>query len=185
MDEPLEREIERALVENHQRFLSFLEGRVGSRAAAEDLLQSAIVRAIEGSSIPDDSEGAVTWFYRVLRNALADRYRRQSVEARGTERLAREPVENLSDLELRNAVCVCLHGLLPALKPEYAEMVREVDLEERSVGQVAATLGLTVNNASVRLHRSRQALKRQLERACGSCATHGCLDCTCGTAGAK
>jgi RNA polymerase sigma-70 factor (ECF subfamily) len=32
----------------------------------------------------------------------------------------------------------------------------------------------------VRLHRARQALKRELERSCGTCATHGCLDCTCG-----
>jgi RNA polymerase sigma-70 factor (ECF subfamily) len=31
----------------------------------------------------------------------------------------------------------------------------------------------------VRLHRARAALKTRLEQSCGTCATHGCLDCTC------
>ena len=39
---------------------------------------------------------------------------------------------------------------------------------------------LTPNNASVRRFRSREALRRQLERSCGTCAEHGCLDCDCG-----
>ena len=44
----------------------------------------------------------------------------------------------------------------------------------------AEDLGITPNNATVRLHRARKALKRELERSCGTCATHGCLDCGCG-----
>jgi RNA polymerase sigma factor (sigma-70 family) len=172
-------EVERALVENHQRFLSFLERRLGTRVAAEELLQSALLRAVESGSAPRDSEGAVTWFYRLLRNALVDQLRRQAVEHRAVENLAHEPTPEQPDPELRQAVCACMHGLLPSMKPEYAQMVQGVDLDERPVAEVAAELGVTANNASVRLHRARQALKRQLERACGSCATHGCLDCSC------
>lgn len=166
-------------MENHQRFLSFLERRLGTRASAEEILQGVVVRAIESESAPDDSEGVVQWLYRVLRNAVIDHQRRQSVEASAVERLAQEGAGASSELELRDAICECFKGVLPSLKPEYAQMVQAVDLEERPIGQVAAELGLTANNATVRLHRSRQALKRQLQRACGSCATHGCLDCTC------
>lgn len=172
--------MERALLDSQRRFLAFLERRVGGRAIAEELLQGAFVRALESGSVPDDSEGAVTWFYRVLRNALLDHYRKQSAEGRAVDRLAQERLEAPRDAELHQAVCACMHGVLPALKPEYAELVRLVDLEERSVVEVAARLGVTSNNASVRLHRARKALKRQLERACGACATHGCLDCSCG-----
>ena len=69
------------------------------------------------------------------------------------------------------------------MKPEYAQVVRAVDLEERPLSEVAASGGITVNNATVRLHRARQALKRQLVRACGACAAHGCLECSCRTGG--
>lgn len=43
------------LVAGHREFLSFLERRVGSRAAAEDILQSAFARGLErGSEVQDE-----------------------------------------------------------------------------------------------------------------------------------
>jgi RNA polymerase sigma-70 factor (ECF subfamily) len=168
-----------ALVHNHRRFLSFLERRVGSRALAEELLQAAYVRTLEKGGELQEGEGAVAWFYRLLRNSLIDHYRRNAAESRALEHEAREGSEAVEP-ELTQAICACIHDLLPALKPEYAEMVRQVDLEGRSVPEVAREAGITPNNAGVRLHRARQALKRQLERSCGTCASHGCLDCSCG-----
>jgi RNA polymerase sigma factor (sigma-70 family) len=171
--------VTRALVENHRRFLSFLERRVGSRAVAEELLQNAFVRSLEKGGELRDGENAVAWFYRLLRNALIDHYRRQAAEGRALEREAREATEVGPDPELKDAICACVGELLPTLKPEYSELLRRVDLEERSVTEVAAEVGITPNNAGVRLHRARHALKQQLERSCGTCATHGCLDCSC------
>lgn len=172
-------EVTRALVANHRQFLAFLERRVGSRATAEELLQAAFVKSLEKGGALDDGEGAVAWFYRLLRNALVDHYRRQAAEGRALEREAREAGEAGEDAELKGAICACVGELLPTLKPEYADMVRQVDLEERSVPDVAREAGITANNAGVRLHRARQALKKQLERSCGTCASHGCLDCSC------
>ncbi|WP_164008247.1 RNA polymerase sigma factor [Pyxidicoccus trucidator] len=168
-----------ALVGNHRQFLSFLERRVGSRAVAEEILQSAFVKTLEKGGALRDGEGAVTWFYRLLRNALVDHYRKQAAEGRALEREAREATEATDDPELKATVCACVGELLPTLKPEYADLVRKVDLEERGVTDVAKEEGITANNAGVRLHRARQALKKQLERSCGTCATHGCLDCSC------
>jgi RNA polymerase sigma factor (sigma-70 family) len=171
--------VTRALVENHRHFLAFLERRVGNRAVAEELLQAAFVRSLEKSGALREGESAVAWFYRLLRNALIDHYRRQAAEGRALEREAREATEVGPDPELKEAICACVGELLPTLKPEYAQLLRQVDLEERSVPEVAAEVGITPNNAGVRLHRARQALKHQLERSCGTCATHGCLDCSC------
>ncbi|MDY7227127.1 RNA polymerase sigma factor [Hyalangium rubrum] len=169
----------RVLVENHRRFLSFLERRVGSHAVAEELLQAAYVRTLEKGHELREGESAVAWFYRLLRNALVDHYRKQASEGRAMEREAREATEQGDDPELKATVCACMGELLPTLKPEYAELLQRVDLEERAVPEVAAEVGITPNNAGVRLHRARQALKKQLERSCGTCATHGCLDCSC------
>jgi RNA polymerase sigma-70 factor (ECF subfamily) len=77
-------------------------------------------------------------------------------------------------------VCECATALLETLKPEYAAALRRVELDGIGVREFAREAGVTPNNASVRLSRARDALRRQLERSCGTCAEHGCLDCTCG-----
>ncbi len=177
---PLEPEVLAALVANHRRFLAFVQRRVGSEVLAEELLQAAYVKTLEKGSALQDGEGAVAWFYRLLRNALVDHSRREAVERRALSREAREVSEEGPDPELTQTVCACVHELLPTLKPEYAALVRQVDLEGRSVPDVAREAHITPNNAGVRLHRARQALKKQLERSCGTCAAHGCLDCSCG-----
>jgi len=168
------------LVRHHREFLAFLESRVRDRALAEDILQAAFVKALERGGAIRDGESAIAWFYRLLRNALVDHWRRTGREAKVLDRGASEADGVSEDPELHAAVCSCFEGLLPTLKPEYAELLRRVDLQGAAVSAVAAELGITANNASVRLHRARQALRRSLEASCGTCATHGCLDCECG-----
>lgn len=176
---PASREVVDRLVANHREFLRFLERRVRDRATAEDILQAAFVRSMEKAETIRDAESVVPWFYRLLRNAVIDHYRRTGRESRNVE-----PEDAEADLayaaELKGIVCACVDGLIPTLKPEYAEMIRRVDLQEEPLADVAEALGITANNAAVRLHRARQGLKKQLERSCGTCATHGCLDCRCG-----
>lgn len=168
------------LARNHRRFRSFLEQRVGSVEDAEDILQSAYLRATEKGDTIRRRESSVAWFYRLLRNALADHYRHHDAQRRATQsaaaslELAEDP-----DRSVEEAVCRCVLELLPTLKDDYAMLIRRVDLEEAAVADVASEMGITRVNARVKLHRARQALRRQLELCCGSCAEHGCLDCSC------
>lgn len=184
-DEPgasIARGVLEALVDNHSRFLAFLEKRVGRREVAEEILQEAFVRSIDRGASLRDGELATAWFYRLLRNALADHYRRRGAEGRALESVAAQPEPPVTspDEELAATVCGCVGVLLDALKPEYASALRRVDLEGASVQDYAAEASVTPNNAGVRLHRARAALKRSLVQSCGTCATHGCLDCHCG-----
>jgi RNA polymerase sigma-70 factor (ECF subfamily) len=171
------------LVENHRRFLAFLERRVESREAAEDILQDAFVRGLERANSVRDREAVVPWFYQLLRNALVDHYRRRDAEGRALDRAAAAEAGDMEpgpDQELEAEVCACVGALVETLKPEYRQAVRRVDLEGATVSAYAREAGITSNNAGVRLHRAHAALKRQLQRSCGTCATHGCLDCDCG-----
>ena len=174
-----------ALVDNHRRFLAFLERRVGSRAVAEDLLQEAFVRGLEHAPALRRSEAATAWFYRVLRNGLADHFRRQRTEDRVMAAAAAEAPDSVDqeDAELMRTVCGCIAGLLDTLKPEYASALRRVELEGTPVRRYADEAGITPNNAAVRLHRARESLRRQVARSCGTCTVHDCEDCRCAGAG--
>lgn len=170
-----------AWVENHRRFLQFLERRVGDRAAAEEILQAAFVRGLERAGEIRDEERAVAWFYRLLRNAVVDHYRSRGSERRGLERLAGELADAVEPPpELAAELCACFVPLLDVLKPEYAEILRRVDLGGARPAEFARETGISANYAMVRLHRARQALRSALESSCRTCADHGCLDCSCG-----
>lgn len=172
-----------ALVENHRAVLRYLERRLGNHAVAEGLLQEAFVRTLDkAGSLP--VEATVPWFYRVLRNAAVDHQRRLAVADRGLGTLAREldPV-SVPSSDLHAEVCACVVSLAGTLKPEYAEVLRVVDVDGTPVKDFASASGLTATNAGVRLHRARQALRRRVAESCGTCAEHGCLDCSCGKPG--
>src|SRR3982751_386420 len=119
-----------ALVANRARFLAFLEKRVGGRDAAEEILQQAYVRGMDRGGGLRAGESAVAWFYRLLRNVLADHWRHGDAERRALAAYADEaPITARDDGALLEAVCGCVTGLIGTLKPELADIIRDVDLE--------------------------------------------------------
>jgi RNA polymerase sigma factor (sigma-70 family) len=165
-----------ALVSSHREFLAFIERRVGDRALAEEILQDALVKSID--RVHEIRESAVGWFYRVLRNAIIDHARRRAADGRKIEALAHE-TETTIDAELENVICRCVSKLASTLKPEYADALQRIDVEGTPVKEYADAAGISANNAGVRVFRAREALRKQVARSCGTCAEHGCLDCTC------
>jgi len=174
-------EVMETLIANHRQFLSFLERRVESREVAEDILQEAFVRGLNSSSL-SQADSATAWFYRTLRNAIVDHYRRRGTESRVLEQVAAETSDEVAPAnELMEVVCSCVTTLLSTLKPEYARAIQRVELDEVPVVVYAAEEQMTPNAAGVRLFRARQALRRLLIQTCGTCTEHGCLDCRCST----
>lgn len=172
------------LVSEHAKFRRFLERRVGNAAAAEDILQDSLLKALKRGGDLHRGEKVTPWFYRILRNAIVDHYRHKGTESRKEQGL-------LSELEVHgefesmgkdweHAVCNCFHGLLPELNPRYAQLLRRIDLESEPKHAVAADLGISISTLNVTLHRARKALRGQLEIFCGACSQEQCLACACG-----
>lgn len=166
------------LSEHHDRFLSFLLPKVGSRATAEDILQSAYLKAMEHEHELRSEESAVAWFYRILRNAITDNFRRQATQTKAHEAFAAEATL-VYEPELQSTVCACIEDVIQELKPEYRAAIEHVDLGGLSVQDFAERESTTANNASVRLHRARKDVAKRLTAVCGVCAEHKCVDCTC------
>ncbi|HET7545263.1 MAG TPA: sigma-70 family RNA polymerase sigma factor [Polyangiaceae bacterium] len=168
------------LLENRREFLSFLERRLGRRDLAEDILQDAFARGFEKLETLRDGEAAIAWFYRVLRNATIDHYRRTKSADQALARFARELESAEQPPEsLRGEVCACVARLAETLKPEYAEALRRIEVDGVSVASFAEEKQISKSNAGVRVFRARDALRRQVALTCGMCAEHGCLECTC------
>jgi len=166
------------LARMHDRFLQFLRGRVGDEATAEDILQAAYVKAIQHGGELREAESSVAWFYRILRNAVTDHYRRNAAHSKVIDQLVANWKEDYEP-ELQAETCACIQEVIRDLKPEYRAAIEHVDLAGESVESFARARSTTLNNASVRLHRARKAVAKKLTAVCGTCATHKCVDCTC------
>lgn len=174
----MENQLLELLLQHNSRLLAYVRNKVNEPDLAEDVLQESLIKAMRSAPDLRDEEKLLPWFYSILNNAIIDLYRRQQVETRSLQQIAREQLLE-QESETGKMLCECFRDLLATLKPEYAELIEQLDLSEVNPAQVAMQLGITPNNLKVRRHRARQALRQRLEESCRVCAKHGCLDCTC------
>lgn len=169
------------LIGEREAFLAFVRSRVGDAELAADIVQDSFVKAMKHAGELRDGESVIAWFYRILRHTIIDAYRRRETRRRALEAFEKETSSVVPPQDERE-LCACLKKLLPTLKPEYAEVVNRVELQDEPMDKVAKELKLSAANLRVRLHRGRKQLQERLEQTCRVCAKHGCLDCTCESA---
>ncbi len=139
----------------------------GSRAAADDLLQDAIARALEKSEDARDDD-PTGWLLRLTTRVCLDHLRRDRTERRLTQlvdpldaswaygELRAAPSDDATILreDLRFAVVVALQRLSPRQR---AALVLS-SVCERSLDEVAEVLGTNANAAKQLVFRARAAL---------------------------
>jgi RNA polymerase sigma factor (sigma-70 family) len=171
----------RELAAKRGEFLAFVERRVGDPSLAEDILQDAYAKSATHLDQLRTPTAARAWFYRVLRNASAESFRRSGRRDRALTAVEVEaaiaPREPIADE--RTVGCRCVGELVETLKPEYAEALTRIEIDGMAIKDFAAEQGISANNAAVRIHRARKALAREVSDCCGACASLGCGDCSC------
>ncbi|MDO8540200.1 MAG: sigma-70 family RNA polymerase sigma factor [Opitutaceae bacterium] len=155
-------------------FHRFLAAQLGSDADAEDVLKQSLLKALQNGGNLRRGERAVAWFNRILRNAISDHSREKGTESRRAEKFLADLqglAEDVAALPANwdAAVCACFRGLLPTLRPRYAEVIRRVDLRGEAKQEVCRDLGISRATMDVLLHRARTVLRRRLAVFCGAC----------------
>jgi RNA polymerase sigma-70 factor (ECF subfamily) len=168
-------------LERRQAFLNFVRSSVHDLDDAEEILQRASLKIISGADELRDAERAEAWIYRILRNEVADYFRRRAVQSGRTADVSPEFLsESLpSNTSRESKLCPCAIEELPNLHPNYFDALQSVDMNGEAIADLAERKGITVNSATVRLHRARKCLRFRLETRCGTCAGAGCFDCRC------
>lgn len=166
------------LTQQRRTYLSYVTARSG--LDAEDILQDASLKAFQNLNRLRDEQRMDAWFYRILDHTIADHGRRHS----------RSRLQTLADLQSlpnqtkqEDPTCKCGTHLLQELKPEYAEALRRVLLDNEEVSRVATDLGVSRGNLWVRLHRARAALRKKLESHCDFAPNSLHCSCACGVPG--
>jgi len=148
------------------RLLSFLRRRVATPEDAEDLLQDVFTRIHENASKLAEVESVSGWVYRTAGNAVTDYYRRRGAFARATEALATAPITVSEDAAAEEELAQCLRPLIATLPSTYGEALELTELEGKTQGEAAESLGLSVSGMKSRVQRGRSKLKEVLLECC-------------------
>ena len=150
------------------RLLSFLRRRVATPEDAEDLLQEVFTRIHENAAALGEVESVTGWVYRTAGNAVTDYYRRRGAFARATEALAMSPsaVSENEDVAAEEELAQCLRPLIATLPESYGQALELTELEGKTQGEAAETLGLSLSGMKSRVQRGRTKLKEVLLDCC-------------------
>jgi RNA polymerase sigma-70 factor (ECF subfamily) len=166
------------LVRTHGgRMLAVARRYLDNEEAAQDCVQEAFMAAFKSLDRFEGRSSLATWLHRITVNAALQVLRRRSHK----DEVAIEPwmpsfdeegflegptvvtAADAEDLLARDDVRAEVRAAIDRLPPSYRNVLLLRDIEGLSIKEVAEMLELTENNAKVRLHRARTALKKQLE----------------------
>ncbi len=139
-------------------------GLCGDGAAADDLVQDAIERALRFESQYERGTNLRAWALQVLFSVFVTRWRRCRRERAALSRLAVDPCAWTTPAGLASpdagegALTRSTRRTLDALPTGFRAVVVMVDLEQRSYLDAARELGVPVGTVMSRLHRARRLL---------------------------
>jgi|LNFM01.1.fsa_nt_gb RNA polymerase sigma factor (sigma-70 family) len=173
-----ERSAWEAMIADHRASLwSYLRRRTPSDAIADEVYASSISRAWEKFSTLRDRSRGRAWLFAVARTALDLHRKAHARHARWIDSDAN--TECAAAPDEHEDRCHCSLVQLEALPTAYADILRRVDVEGESLSDAAASLAITVNNATVRLSRARAALRERMIAHCGTSSAAQCSACGC------
>lgn len=155
-----------------------LRARLGDNDEVNDVLQKAMTKALARSASLQDPSKIVTWLYRILRRTLIDHRRAASTRAAHVVMMEAVP-DQASETAAPDSVCACSLRQLEALSPSYSTILHRAVVDGAGLSEIADELNISVNSATVRLSRARQALRDQLQQHCGVASLEACLHCVC------
>ncbi|WP_088006661.1 RNA polymerase sigma factor SigW [Indiicoccus explosivorum] len=146
---------------------------LGNRHEAEDIAQEAFARAYFNIHTFDTNRKFSTWLFRIATNLCIDRIRKKKpdyhldAEVKGTEGLTmyshiaaedRLPEEELLTMEVQERV----QYEISCLPEKYRAAIVLKYMEELSLAEISEILDLPVGTVKTRIHRGREALRKQL-----------------------
>lgn len=142
--------------------------RLREESLAEDLVQETFLAAISGKREFRNQATVSTWLFAILKRKVADHFRRlqrtadrsqESADCGGVDtasnRWGDDPAALYEDREFLQTFDNCVEKLPNKLSEVF--ILRE--LNQHSPKEIREMLGLTATNLSMRLHRSRLAMR--------------------------
>jgi len=169
-----DRQISQAVEQQRSRLRSFISRRVADPSDVEDILQEVFFELVEAYRLMKPVKTAGAWLFRVARNRIIDRFRKNKPEPLADLSVLSEEGETLSLEEFlpssnagpeaaytRNVIIEELEAALEELPEEQRWVFIQHEIEGRSFKELAAESGVRLNTL---LSRKRYAVLHLRQR---------------------
>ena len=136
---------------------------LADREEAADALQDALVSAFRGAGTYRGEAAVTTWLHRIVVNACLDRIRRR--QARPTVPFGEMEPASRQDDHGRTETRIDVQSALATLPDGQRAAIVLVDMQDMSVAEAAAVLGVAEGTVKSRCSRGRTALAQLLRAA--------------------
>jgi len=147
-----------------RRLTTFVRRRLREPADAEDIVQTALMRAVAARQRQRGPDRLEAWLYRVARNAVIDHARRRQTARRLDAELPLFP--ETPDGAALGDLAGCVDAMLRGLPDQDREALDLMDRQGLRQAEAARRLGLSLSGAKSRVQRARARLRRSLEACC-------------------
>ncbi|MBO4738414.1 MAG: RNA polymerase sigma factor [Bacteroidales bacterium] len=155
LKEQQERDFERLVQRQRQTIYSVCYLFANERQQADDLFQEVLIRLWKGFGNFEGRSSEKTWVYRVALNTCVTANQKQQ---RSKDLLPLELDKDFFAEDERNPAALRLHKRIGKLHPFDRALIL-LWLEDLPYDEIAAILGISIQNVSVRLVRVREKLK--------------------------
>jgi RNA polymerase sigma factor (sigma-70 family) len=158
-------QLERQLEELHPASYGWALGCCGfDRAEAEDVLQAAYLKVLDGQARFDGASSFKTWLFAVIRRTAGERRRRSwrralALDRWSARRLATPPLADPEQAASGSETAARLRQALQALPARQREVVHLVFYQDLSLEEAAQVAGLSVGSARTHYHRAKARLR--------------------------
>jgi RNA polymerase sigma-70 factor (ECF subfamily) len=139
------------------RLVSIGVAMTGRRDVATDLAQETMLRAHRRWDDVSTYDARAAWLRKVMVNLLVDQHR-----SRASERAAVARLSHLSELVAEQPALDRWWEIVGPLPDRQRMIVTLYDADDRSVGEIAALLGVTTGSVKASLFKARRSIERRL-----------------------
>jgi RNA polymerase sigma-70 factor, ECF subfamily len=154
----------------------FILALVKDEWVADDLIQETFLKIQTNLKSLKDPSKLSSWIFRIAYNLCQDHFRQLKV-SRKEERIDQEETEDFKEALMQSGPDIqkeleqrqmgqCVQNYIHLLPEPLRVVLILFDTMDFSQQEIADTLGVTIENVKVRLHRGRKKLRTILEEKC-------------------
>jgi RNA polymerase sigma-70 factor (ECF subfamily) len=137
---------------------------------ADDLVQETFLRIRENLHTVENPDKIKSWIFRIARNQCLDHFRKTQFISKNVDAsrdVSKEtPFASFHSQLERDEMSRCVQDKVSRLPEPQRSVLLFFEMLGFNHQEIAETLGMTVSNSKVLLHRARRALKDILETHC-------------------